>query len=90
MQLLPTLLYQNETNHTGELWRFQVVAQRPQQHHWQQRQGRGVWDDSWVTDVDSEYYAGRPLTELALYRNDAGRVASVGLSAFRVTLERQG
>jgi len=49
----------------------------------------GIWDDFCFTDVDPASYAGEALNEFVFYTDESGRVTSVGLSAFRVKLERQ-
>jgi hypothetical protein len=80
-QVVPTLLYRNQTALKGELWRGLTVIDRLSEKD-------GVWDDFCITDVDQATYAQVPLNEMVFWSDDDGKIAEVELPAFRVTLKR--
>jgi hypothetical protein len=80
-QLVPTLLYRNETEQAGEKWRLLAIEEHDDVN-------RGVWDDFCSTDVDRPYYAGQPVNELVFWQGDTDRMESVELTAFRTRLVR--
>lgn len=81
MQLVPTLLYQDEESRTGQQWRLQIVAERP-------RGERTVWDDFCMTDMDQLSYAGLPLNEVVFWKSANGVFNNLGLTGFRANLSR--
>ncbi|KAK5108442.1 hypothetical protein LTR62_008329 [Meristemomyces frigidus] len=75
-QLVPTLLYKNETTQQGEIWRLLVVPERT---------GKAkVWDEFCNTDVDVASYAGLPINEVVFWHGEQ----VVELPAWRVKLKR--
>lgn len=82
IQLVPTLLYRDEKNNKGELWRGVVVPEK--------RNLEAIWDDQCITDLDTLYYAGIPLLEVVLWGGEDGVniVEEVEMSGFRVKLGR--
>ncbi|KAL5121524.1 hypothetical protein ACEQ8H_000596 [Pleosporales sp. CAS-2024a] len=82
VQLVPTLLYQDEKKQQGENWR--IV------HSLERTPATGsIWDDFCVANIDGDVYTGQPLNELVFW--DAGKdkqFAQVELNAFRVNLSR--
>ncbi|RDW71019.1 putative FmtA-like protein FLP [Coleophoma cylindrospora] len=83
VQLVPTLLYRDEQNQRGEIWRGLIVPQN--------RNPGLVWDDFCLTDEDSDYYARKPLFEMVFWEAQPGGkiVDHVDISAFRVRLDRK-
>lgn len=81
-QLVPTLLYRNETAKEGELWRIEIVANRPESG----ASGMRVWDEACHTDIDLPAYGGKPLFEVVFFIGDRGRVDTLELTGFRQTL----
>lgn len=83
IQLVPTLMYRDEQNKLGEIWRGVIVPQT--------RKEEIIWDDFCVTDEDSNYYARKPLFEVVFWAGQQKReiIDHVDLSAFRVRLERR-
>lgn len=81
-QLVPTLLYQNQTALKGELWRSLIVVDRLSEEQ------DAVWDDFCITDVDQATYAEIPVNMVVFWRDSKGTVDEVELPAFRVTLKR--
>lgn len=83
LQLVPTLLYRDEKNHKGELWRGTIVLE--------ERDDEAIWDDFCTTDIDMFYYAGTPLLEVVFWGGeDGGNVEKLELSGFRVKMGRVG
>jgi CubicO group peptidase (beta-lactamase class C family) len=83
LQLIPTLLYRDERQKRGELFRAVLnVSQR--------QAPRELWDDFCTTDVDTLMYAGKPLGEVIFWDTDetGHRYDRIELSAFRVWLDR--
>jgi len=83
-QLVPTLLYKNQSAvpPAGELWRSLMVHNKV---------GGGeedIWDDECITDEDPAMYAGVPLTEFVMWRDEHGRVTEVEASGFRVKMRK--
>lgn len=79
-QLIPTLLYKNETTQQGEIWRLLVVPER------QEGVETPIWDDFCITDVDAVSYAGLPINEI-VFRHDEDIVE---MPAWHVSLKRIG
>ncbi|TKA72252.1 hypothetical protein B0A55_06816 [Friedmanniomyces simplex] len=77
VQLVPTLLYKNETAQEGEIWRLLVVEE------WTGKER--IWDDFCITDVDPASYAGLPINEVVFWHGE--RV--VELPAWRVKMKRE-
>jgi len=84
IQLVPSLLYRDEKNRKGEVWRGTVVLE--------ERDREAVWDDYCMANLDPLYYAGIPLLEIVFWGGEDGGsvVEEVELSAFRVKLGRVG
>ncbi|RMZ67195.1 beta-lactamase family [Pyrenophora seminiperda CCB06] len=82
LQLVPTLLYRNETKSEGEEWRAMIVEGRDE--------GVGaIWDDFCIEDYDTSSYAGIPFNEAVFWdKRDDGSFGTLELSAFRVNLTR--
>ncbi|KAK1051325.1 hypothetical protein LTR12_009481 [Friedmanniomyces endolithicus] len=76
VQLMPTLLYKNETTQEGEIWRLLVVEVRTGKEK--------VWDDFCSTDVDPASYAGLPINEVVLWHGEG----VVELPAWKVNMKR--
>lgn len=83
VQLVPTLLFRDQQNQVGELWRLQVLpGRRPQSE-------AGIWDDFCISDIDLMMYSGQPLNELVFWdRGQEGNFGTVELTAFRVSMTR--
>lgn len=79
--LVPTLLYRNEEDQKGEVWRMHVATERPKGE-------RDIWDDSCITDIDGMLYGGVPLNEVTLWKGPTGLVYDIELAGFRVNLTR--
>ncbi|CAJ2509583.1 Uu.00g146090.m01.CDS01 [Anthostomella pinea] len=77
-QLVPTLLYKNETAQQGEVWRLLVTAERMGEES-------GVWDDFCSTDIDVASYAGLPVNEVVFWHEED----VIELPAWRVKLRRR-
>ena len=86
-QLIPTLLYRDQENQKGELWRIKIVPER--------YRAQDVWDEFCITDIDTWFFGGKPIFELAFWDGDGdgdeqgGKVAELDLTAFRVRLGRE-
>lgn len=78
VQLVPTLLYKNETTQQGEIWRMLIVHERVEDE-----KVKPVWDDQCVTDVDQISYAGLPINEIVFWLEDG----LVELPAWKVTMK---
>jgi len=74
-QLMPTLLFKDETAQQGEIWRIRGVYERSSED-------RGVWGDFCTTDVDVNLYAGLPISEVVFWHDEH----TVELPAWKVTL----
>jgi hypothetical protein len=81
MQLVPTLLFADLEKQKGEIWRALLVPQK---------RGGGVWDDFCINQVDNGRYAGKKLNELAFWTDGNDAVTKVELSAFDVSLHKDG
>lgn len=77
-QLVPTLLFKNESSKQGEIWRLQVVQERGEA-----QSGHGLFDDFCLTDIDTTSYAGLPLNEVVFWHEEG----LVELPAFKVTFK---
>ncbi|KAF2719234.1 putative FLP FmtA-like protein, betalactamase [Polychaeton citri CBS 116435] len=77
VQLVPTLLFKNETSQQGEKWRFITVPDEPNEKF-------SVLGEYCFTDDDVLSYAGRPLNEI-IFWHETGEVE---LPAWRVTLTK--
>ncbi|CAK3956300.1 Hypothetical predicted protein [Lecanosticta acicola] len=77
-QLIPTLLFEDEENQQGEIWRVTAVNERTEDAE------AGVWDEHCVTDVDVLRYAGQPVTKVVFWHEKG----VVELPAFQLTLRR--
>lgn len=75
-QLVPTLLFKNETSQEGEIWRVIAVRERTDQDS-------GIWEEFCPTDVDQLSYAGLPLNEVVFWHEEG----VVELPAWRVTMK---
>jgi hypothetical protein len=81
-QLVPTLLYRNQTALEGELWRSLIVIDKSIEDE------DDVWDDFCITDIDPASYAGVPINEMVFWSDDDGSIIDIELPAFRATLKR--
>ncbi|EXJ77575.1 hypothetical protein A1O3_09802 [Capronia epimyces CBS 606.96] len=82
-QLMPTLLFRDQDNQAGELWRILILPGRSPPHK------AKVWDDFCISDVDTLMYAGQPLNELVFWDpGQDGRFDAVELTAFRISMTR--
>lgn len=76
LQLVPTLLFKNESTKEGEIFRALVVSER------YEGEEDLVWNDFCMTDVQTGSYNGRPLNEVVFWH--AERMLEV--TAWRVKL----
>lgn len=60
-QLVPTLLYKNETAQAGEIWRLLVV---PNRYEGSEK------DEYCITDIDPATYAGLPINEIVFWHKE--------------------
>jgi hypothetical protein len=74
-QLIPTMLFKNETSERGEIWRMLVVESRTE--------NLSVFDGWCVSDVDSVTYNGIPINEIVFWREEG----LVEFSAFEVVFK---
>jgi hypothetical protein len=81
-QLIPTLLYRNQTTRKGELWRGLIVIDQLSEEQDE------VWDDFCITDIDLATYGEVPINEIAFWSDDNGKIAELEWPAFRVKLKR--
>ncbi|KAF2797455.1 beta-lactamase/transpeptidase-like protein [Melanomma pulvis-pyrius CBS 109.77] len=81
VQLVPTLLYRNETAQSGELWRIVVAAERTEEE-------RDIWDDFCMTEVGAVRYAGLPANEIAFWDGKGKEFKKLEIVGFRATLSR--
>ncbi|KAF1979093.1 beta-lactamase/transpeptidase-like protein [Bimuria novae-zelandiae CBS 107.79] len=79
--LVPTLLYRDEENQKGEIWRMHVATER-------YKGERDVWDDFCSTDIDGVLYGGIPINEVVLWKGSSGLVYDIELAGFRANLTR--
>jgi hypothetical protein len=77
VQLVPTLLYKNETTQQGEVWRMLIAHER------EEGKAKDVWDDHCPTDLDQISYGGLPLNEIVFWLEDG----LVELPAWRVKMK---
>lgn len=80
-QLVPTLLFKNESAKQGEIWRLLVVQERLEA-----RVGYGLFDDYCITDIDTASYGGLPFNEVVFWHEEG----LVELPAFRVSFKSAG
>ena len=78
VQLVPTLLYKNESTKQGEIWRMLVVQERMEG-----RSGQGLFDEMCLTNVDTATYNSLPLNEVVFWHEEG----LVELPAFQVVFE---
>ncbi|KAK5465165.1 hypothetical protein LTS15_001728 [Exophiala xenobiotica] len=84
LQLIPTLLYRDQSKLDGELWRFAPVLDIPSGDD-------AIWSDFCVSDVDNLMYDGKPLNEIVFWDKDKDeKYGTAELTAFRVSLARSG
>jgi hypothetical protein len=80
-QLVPTLLYRDEKEQEGELWRMQIAQERVGSQD-------SIWDEFCINDADRPLYASVAYNEFALWDQKDGKFQTLELSAFRVNLTR--
>lgn len=80
VQLMPTLLYKNETSQQGEIWRMLVVPEEPKD-----KSSGPVWDDFCIANVEYVSYGGLPFNEVVFWLEDG----IVELPAWRVKLKKR-
>lgn len=76
-QLIPTMLYKDEANRRGDIWRLIIVPERLDQSDL-------VWDDLCGTDVDTSRYAGIPANEFVFWHDEM----MIELPAWKLKLKR--
>lgn len=81
-QVVPTMLYRNETEQEGERWRFLFVEEPTSEDE-------EIWDDFCVENVDGVRYAGLPINELVFWGEAGKPIDSVELTGFRAKLLRE-
>ena len=64
-QLVPTLLFKNETTKQGEIWRMLVVQERAKT-----KSSQGLFDDYCLTDIDTTSYGSFPLNEVVFWHEE--------------------
>ena len=79
LQLVPTLLFKNETAQQGEIWRWLMAPECTKGEQ------RPVFEDLSITDVDQEMYAGLPLNEVVFWHEET----VIELPAWKVKLRHQ-
>jgi hypothetical protein len=77
-QLVPTLLFKNESTKQGEIWRMLVVQERVGG-----KPGYGLFDDFCLTNIDTATYASLPLNEVVFWHEEG----LVELPAFQVVFK---
>jgi CubicO group peptidase (beta-lactamase class C family) len=78
LQLIPTLLYKDEKQQRGEIWRLTPQYAR------QEGIDRGVWDEFCTTDVDGAVFAAKPMTEIVFWHEDG----IVEMPAWKLKMKR--
>jgi hypothetical protein len=79
-QLVPTMLFKNESSQTGEIWRMVIVRERKRGD----AESGELFGEFCLTDIDTLSYGGLPLNEVVFWLEDR----RVEVSAFGVTFER--
>lgn len=81
-QLVPTLLYHNEKDQTGEEWRVLVAEERTE--------GVGeIWDDFCLSVIEGPLYAGVGVNEVVFWDQEKeGIFKTLELRGFRASLTR--
>lgn len=91
-QLIPTFETRDEdgcSNRIGEVWRFINVRPNDPNSTVQGYNPQGIWNDYCIANFDPLYYAGVPLNEVVLWRdNSTSKVQEIELSAFLIRLGR--
>ena len=77
-QLIPTMLFKNETSEKGEIWRMLIVESRTE--------NTSAFDEWCVSDIDSVTYGGIPINEVVFWRKEG----LVEFSAFDVVFKPDG
>jgi hypothetical protein len=81
-QLTPTLLYRDEKNQRGELWRILQSNERTESEG-------SIWDDFCVANIDAPLYATVGFNELVFWdQGKDSKFNKVELSAFQVNMTR--
>jgi len=80
-QLVPTLLFKNESSKQGEIWRILVVQEREGG-----KSGPGLFDDFCLTNIDTATYASLPVNEVVFWHEEG----LVELPAFQVAFKVAG
>lgn len=76
-QLIPTMIYKDESKRRGDIWRLIIIPERMDQSDL-------VWDDLCGTDVDTSRYAGIPANEFVFWHDEM----MVELPAWKVKMKR--
>jgi len=82
VQLVPTLLYRNESTQSGESWRITTTSERAEGE-------RNTWDDFCMEDVGGVNYAGLPISEVVFWDGEGTAFETLELPGFRVKLSRK-
>jgi hypothetical protein len=81
-QLVPTLLYQDEENQRGELWRMVAYDERGEE-------GGSIWDDYCGANIDWPVYADISTNEFVFWdKKKDGKFGKLELSAYRANMTR--
>lgn len=80
-QLIPTLLFRNESRKEGEQWRMLLYEERSDD--------QSVWGDFCITNIDLASYAGEPINEFVFWKGEGDVVSTVESPAFRLKLVRK-
>lgn len=79
--LVPTLLFRDEENQKGEMWRLEIASERPKGE-------TDVWDDFCINDIEGPWYAGAPINQVVFWKGESGLVYDISLEGFRANLTR--
>jgi CubicO group peptidase (beta-lactamase class C family) len=82
IQMVPTLLYANETAQSGEKWRMLVARVHDEGYH-------GIWDDFCLANIDLSAYAEEAINEFVFWKGEGEAFDRVDLPAFRAKLVRK-
>ena len=82
-QLIPTLLFKDESKQAGDIYLALIVPERVEGEE------ARLWDEFCITDVDPAMYGGVALNEVVFWRGKGGRVEEVELPGFRVRMRRE-
>lgn len=94
LQMMPTLLFKDEREKKGEIWRMMVLLNRQEkggEGGLGEDEGDGVFGEMCLTDVDYALYAGHPINEVVFWHGEGeGEQTVVELPAWGVKMARVG